>query len=146
MRFDTIICAVDFSDCSKAALKAACELARESKGALTLVHIFNPPTYSMGSGVFDMAALFEREQQSARAELESWRATAIAAGVERVETTARMGSAWDEIVRLAETTAANLIVVGTHGRTGLAHALIGSVAEKVVRHAPCNVLVVRPAG
>jgi nucleotide-binding universal stress UspA family protein len=65
-------------------------------------------------------------------------------GVKEVATRLLTGVPWDEIVSAARSdSAVDLIVIGTHGRTGLAHVLLGSVAEKVVRHAPCPVLVVR---
>lgn len=65
---------------------------------------------------------------------------------ERVDRVIRMGTPFVEIVRYAKEKEIDLIVMGTHGRTGVVHALIGSVAEKVVRKAPCPVLTVRPEG
>jgi universal stress protein A len=64
------------------------------------------------------------------------------------ETAMLIGSAVQEIVKRAKDTSADLIVMGTHGRSGLAHALLGSNAERVIQHAPCPVLIVprRPAG
>ena len=56
----------------------------------------------------------------------------------------RVGRAWQEVTELAKETNADLLVIATHGYTGLTHVLLGSVAEKIVRHAPCPVLTVRP--
>jgi nucleotide-binding universal stress UspA family protein len=68
--------------------------------------------------------------------------TALTAGVREVEMKLMEGQPYREIVRAAEDTHAQLIVMGSHGRTGLAHILLGSVAERVVRKAPCPVIVV----
>lgn len=70
--------------------------------------------------------------------------TLAAAQTVPVETLAIWGNPPAEICRIARERSVDLIVMGTHGRTGLAHMLIGSVAERVVRHAPCSVLIVRP--
>jgi nucleotide-binding universal stress UspA family protein len=144
MRVKNIVCAVDFSDCSKAALETAADFAKEHGATLVLVHVNTPPASMYNGSVFNMADAAGDLETTTRLALTSWRQDAEAQGAPRVEIVVLLGSAWDEIVRLARTSAADLIVVGTHGRTGLERALIGSVAERVVRHAHCNVLVVRP--
>jgi nucleotide-binding universal stress UspA family protein len=75
--------------------------------------------------------------------LDDWKKEAWVRGVAAVQTVSVQGSAAPEIVRFAKERDIDLIVVGTHGRGGLAHVLLGSVAEKVVRKAPCPVLTVR---
>jgi nucleotide-binding universal stress UspA family protein len=71
------------------------------------------------------------------------RALATGAGVRATEIV-RLGRAWHEIVQIAREEKVDMLVIATHGYTGLRHALLGSVAEKVVRHASCPVLIVRP--
>jgi universal stress protein A len=81
---------------------------------------------------------------SEEVELAEWKAHAKELGANEVATRVLTGAPWDQIVAAArDDSAIDLIVMGTHGRTGLKHALLGSVAEKTVRHAPCPVLVVR---
>jgi nucleotide-binding universal stress UspA family protein len=76
--------------------------------------------------------------------LAEWLAIARADGVPEARSQMLTGQPWDEIVKLAaKAPGTDLIVMGTHGRGMLAHALVGSVAERVVRHAPCAVLVIR---
>jgi nucleotide-binding universal stress UspA family protein len=137
-----ILCPIDFSDGSRDALRVAAERARETSAALLLVHVWHAPL--TGEFQFTPVALqsmFESEQ----AELATWKGLATEFGAGEVETRLATGAPWDQIVKLAHADqAVDLVVMGTHGRTGLAHALLGSVAEKVVRHAPCAVLVVRP--
>jgi len=85
-----------------------------------------------------------RLRRSSEMGLSDWAEEAKALGAKRVSAVAVDGVAWDIVCRLAADERSDLIVMGTHGRTGLRHALLGSVAEKVVRHAPCTVLIVRP--
>jgi len=146
--FKNILCPVDFSDSSRHALTVATELARSSNAALTLAHIWQPPLplYVTPVGTPDAAVsgeLIQAMVDDAERSLADWEATARAAGVASLQSKMLSGVPWDEIVKLALDSHADLVVMGTHGRTGLTHVLIGSVAEKVVRHAPCAVLVVR---
>src|SRR5262249_47727100 len=76
----------------------------------------------------------------------TWRDEAIAAGHARVETARNVGEPWRSIVSFADSRAADLVVMGTLGRTGISRVLLGSVAERVVRHAHCSVLVVPASG
>ena len=141
MAIHKIMCPVDFSDHSREALRVAAERARASSAPLVLVHTWWPPM--VGEFQFapvTMQGMVESEQR----ELASWTALASELGAPQVETRFLTGAPWDQIVKLAQDDLSiDLIVMGTHGRTGLTHALLGSVAEKVVRHAPCAVLVVR---
>lgn len=78
------------------------------------------------------------------AELEAWSAEARRIGAKKIAVRFVTGIAWDEIGAITRSDPAiDLVVMGTHGRTGLRHVVLGSVAEKVVRHAACPVLVVR---
>ena len=142
--FKNILCPVDFSDSSRHAATVATELARSSSAALTIVHIWQPPMPLYGIPDAALSGdLIQSLIDDAERSLDEWKATAVAAGVGSVQSKMITGVPWDEIVKLAKESGADLVVMGTHGRTGLTHVLIGSVAEKVVRHAPCAVLVVR---
>jgi nucleotide-binding universal stress UspA family protein len=144
MRVTKVLCAVDFSEPSREALHFAADLARQYDAELTLIHVYTIPGYTFPEGVMVagpevMNDLLQEIDRS----LESWKQDAIARAVKTVRTVSIQGSAAPEIVRFAEDRGVDLIVVGTHGRGGLAHVLLGSVAEKVVRKAPCPVLTVR---
>jgi nucleotide-binding universal stress UspA family protein len=145
IKIERILVPTDFSDYSKEAIKYACELAQRFGAELHLFHVVQPlrTHVSYGPPIPD-AELFDPEQP-ARKELEALAEPGLE-HVSRVERSVRTGTPFLEIVRCAKDKDVDLIVMGTHGRTGLAHALIGSVAEKVVRKAPCPVLSVRPEG
>jgi nucleotide-binding universal stress UspA family protein len=143
-----ILCPVDFSEPSERALAQAVALARLNGAELILLTVVQPvPTSIPGEGTllnelrpmpFIMTELAQEHLDKLRdkycGEISGRTAVEVAAGVPFVE-----------IVRAARDAEADLIVMGSHGRTGLEHLLIGSVAERVVRKAPCSVLVVRDA-
>lgn len=139
--FRKILCAIDFSEASRAALEIAVDLAAQLDASVTLAHIYPIPY-----GVYGIAepGILKALAESALPLLEEWKE--IAKGrVREVDTVNVSGVVWDRIVGLARDGDYDLIVVGTHGRTGIQHVLLGSVAERVVRHAPCPVLVARQA-
>ena len=139
-----ILVPTDFSEPSSRALTYACELARRFSAELHLLHVAVPPvmpTPYMGT-VGDEIFHPEKAAQKHLDAMENPEFESVAP-IERV---VRTGTPFVEIVRHAKENDIDLIVMGTHGRTGLVHALIGSVAEKVVRKAPCPVLTVRPEG
>jgi len=140
-----ICCAVDFSDASRAAMETAADLAKRLGAELTLLHAYPIPgfTFPDGSVVASPAMMQELAEGAAR-HLEAWRREAEALGIAGVGSERVVGEPAREIVEFARTRAVDLLVLGTHGRTGLEHALIGSVAERVLRKAPCAVLTVRP--
>jgi nucleotide-binding universal stress UspA family protein len=143
MTFHRIMCPVDFSAGSKEALRVAADLAREHDATLVLVHVWSPAQLTMGDGYL-APPVIQDMLDGETAQLAKSKAEAQQLGVKEVATRLITGVPWHEIVSAARTDGAiDLIVIGTHGRTGLAHVLLGSVAEKVVRHAPCPVLVVR---
>jgi universal stress protein A len=143
MRNQRIVCPVDFSDCSAEALGVAGDLARQSEATLILVNVYSAPSLASSEAALVLPDILERLTADSENALAKWCADARARGVKAVETHALCGVAWNEIVRLAVAREADLIVMGTHGRSGLKHVVLGSVAEKVVRHAPCSVLIVR---
>ncbi len=108
-----------------------------------LVHIWEPPLYS-STEMPSSGDLIRTNVDDTDRAMADYVASAKAAGVKIVRARVLKGIAWNEIVKYVEADPTfDLIVMGTHGRTGLKHVLIGSVAEKVVRHARCAVLVVR---
>lgn len=142
MPFEHICVGVDFSEASREAMRAAASLA--AGGArLTLVYVWHaahPYTASSGD---ELRAVVESDE----ATMTAWKREATELGAANVSSIFLAGNAADEIVELAhKDSSIDLLVVGTHGRTGLAHVLIGSVAEKIVRRAPCAVLAIPAAG
>jgi len=141
-----ILCAVDFSEASREALHVAIDRARQEPATLLLLHVQEHPLWVNEPALHLPGDTRKQQLEANEAELEAWRQEALRRGVPEVTARLVNGVAWDAIVAAArEDPTIGLVVVATHGRTGLAHALIGSVAERVVRHAPCSVLVVRAA-
>lgn len=142
-RLKKILVPVDFSDCSKKALQYALPLARQHGAGLVLLHVAPPPVYTVGEfGTVDSGALEEEMRKRSEQQLAAFEANEVGTGVP-CERMLLMGDAAREIVRQAKEAEVDLIVISTHGRTGLKHVLLGSVAEHVVRRASCPVLVVR---
>ena len=135
-----ILVPVDFSKPTHHALTTAAQWARAFGVKITLLHVMEPPNYPV-FGYAHVPIQERRWRAAAKARLEQLRATLDARvfGDIRIRT----GSPYQEIVEEAKSCKAGLIVIGTHGHTGLAHILLGSTAERVVRHAHCPVLTVR---
>jgi nucleotide-binding universal stress UspA family protein len=132
----TILHPTDFSEHSEHALQFASGLARDYGAQLMLVHVIVPPPVIYGEGLLTTDVFVNREVQE---RLHQWQ---IPDERVRVVRQCVEGDPATEIVRVARERAADLIVMGTHGRTGLSRLLMGSVAEQVVRQAPCPVLTV----
>ena len=144
--FKKILVPTDFSACAAEAISSAAELSRRYEASVTLVHVFEPATLTVPDGfLFYMPGQVEKLLAEYGKALAAAKKTAEAAGAARVEVQQLQGIAADEIVALAAKDGFDLIVIGTHGRTGIQHALIGSIAERVVRRAPCPVLTVKTA-
>ena len=140
-----ILVATDFSIPARVAVDEAIDLARMFEGELHVVHVFALPTplitaYEFGIPEQDL----EQARTVARAKLDEAAESVSAAGVP-AHTHLLQSPADIAITELAREIDADWIVVGTHGHTGLKHVFLGSVAERVVRHAPCSVLVARDA-
>jgi len=145
LEWKRILCPVDFSDASRSALQVASELARRFDGELTVFHAYPLPGYTLPEGtVLPATGMLQELADQTDALLERWKADALKDGAPRVTTDKSVGEPAVEIVAAAEEGKYDAIVVGTHGRTGLAHVLLGSVAERVVRRAPMPVVTVRP--
>ncbi|MGZ8921614.1 MAG: universal stress protein [Limisphaerales bacterium] len=142
-RIKKILVPIDFSDCSKKALQYALPLAQQHMAEVVLLYVAPTPSYAGGEyGIIDNSAFDAELRVTGEKRLESFAADEIGVSVP-VEKIARTGSATAEIIDVAENLPADIIVISTHGYSGLKHVLLGSVAEHVVRHAPCPVLVVR---
>ena len=145
MRFRKILCPIDFSSGSDQALRTAAELAKTNEAELVLVHSWYVPTLAYGGEAWMLSAeiVDTMVQDSARG-LATALSTAIGRGA-RATSVLQNGAPSDRILTLLHGDPTfDLVVVGTHGRTGVSRVLLGSVAEQVVRHAPCSVLVARP--
>jgi universal stress protein A len=141
--FKQIVCATDFSDTAEAAWELAVELARTHQAELVLVHVFiELPVYTEVA-VTSVQQVWEEQRRWAEEQLAE-RVEAAAGRGAAARYLLRTGTAPEEIVQAATDERADLVVVGTHGRTGLNRLMIGSVAERVVRVAPCPVLTVKP--
>jgi len=141
-----ILCPVDFSSGSRCAMRTAIRLANERGAELELVHAWSLPTVGFAGGYSYAPDVVTLLSDDAQAGLTEAVAQATALGAKRVTPRLVSGVPWQQIVDLAADPAYELIVIGSHGRTGLGRVLIGSVAELVVRHAPCPVLTVRGDG
>jgi universal stress protein A len=138
-----ILVPVDFSSLSKKAFQYALRLAQQFKAELTLIHVLEPAVPPSFEGL-QMAPPFREEDSSgAEKDLRALMTSARTAGVPKARSLFRRGLASHEIVDTAKDLDVDLIVIATHGYTGWKHFCIGSTAERVVRAAPCPVLVVR---
>lgn len=146
MNVQRILLPTDFSEHSKAAEKAACNLSDQNRAELHVLHVLQDFLLTVpqtAAALMVPPQSLEDEVTFAEQEIQRVPASVWANG-KKVVRAVRIGSTYDSIVQYATENAIDLIVLGTHGRTGLRHVLLGSVAERVVQHAPCSVLVVRP--
>ncbi|HEY3027095.1 MAG TPA: universal stress protein [Pyrinomonadaceae bacterium] len=143
----SILLPTDFSDCANFALPYAAGIARATGASLLCVHVVETVVPAVGySGMSEplpIADISEQLEESAEREMPRVAACEECAGL-NVEEMIVHGDAATEIVRVARERSVDLIVVSSHGRTGLGRILFGSTAEAVVRHATCPVLVVKP--
>ena len=142
-----ILMATDFSTYSKEALDYAVHLARNLGADLYLLHVFEPPFYSPAGVSISIRPEVDQWIRDLRAE-ESKRLSMLTDEVRqqgtKVNPMFKEGTPLIEILKTAGEIPADLVVLGSHGRTGLSHFLMGSVAERVMRKAPCPVFMVRP--
>ncbi len=141
---DKILCPIDFSPGSEHAMKVAVEMAKRSGAALVLAHSWYLPAPAISDelpfSADTIRLMIEDEEQGLAAAVKQ----ATALGAKQVQTLFLTGTPAGRLVDAVHADRAiGLVVMGTHGRTGLARILLGSVAEKVVRLAPCSVLVTR---
>jgi nucleotide-binding universal stress UspA family protein len=149
MKIKRILVPIDFSTHAQGALDYAIEFAKPFKAELLVLHVVEPIYYAVpdftGGAAASMGSLLEEQRQSARAELVRLEHTYAKRRV-RLRTLLQTGvTAYEAIVATAKKLKADMILMATHGRTGLTHLLMGSVTEHVVRTASCPVLTVRVA-
>lgn len=142
--FRKILCPVDFSEPAAAARDKAVELAKSGGGEIRLIHVVEPILVP-ADFAFGPVTPIELEEQFVKQSEEKLKAIgeAVKAAGVKVDLILKRGKPFDEIVRAGKEWGADLVVIGTHGLTGLSHILMGSTAEKVVRKSPCAVLVVK---
>jgi len=134
----TILHPTDFSVRSEPAFQLACALTRDYGARLVVLHVAVPPTVVYGEGILPPdPEILRREAQEQLDRLQAPQADV------RAERRLVEGDPATEVLHVAQEIGANLIVMGTHGRTGLGRLLMGSVAEQVVRQAACPVLTVK---
>jgi nucleotide-binding universal stress UspA family protein len=135
----------DFSTASRAALRKAIETAKSSRAELLIAHVMSPVVPVPGDG-YVSPQLYDQLASSSRVWAQR-RLDAVVAQAKKARVRAKgfllEGAPSEEIVRFARARRVELIVIGTHGRKGLAKLFVGSVAERVVAAAPCPVLTVR---
>ena len=141
--FQRIACATDFSETAEAAWEVACDLAQVHRAELVLVHVFSELPVYPEVAVSTVLQVWEEQRRWVEQELDRRVADATTRGL-RARASLKTGSAAEGVVEAATEIGADLIVVGTHGRSGLERVFLGSVAERIVRTAPCAVLTVKP--
>ena len=143
VQFEKVLVPVDFSENSHASLRYAVGFARQYNSRLILLHVVEPMAYPVTDGLTGFTTVpVETNQDAAENQLREWKQQKVPPGLES-ETALRTGPAYHEITEAARELGVDLIIISTHGYTGLKHVLLGSTAERVVRHAPCPVLTVR---
>jgi universal stress protein A len=144
LKLQQILVPTDFSECSQKAVEYALAFARQFGASLTLLHVLEPVPYPAGSDYMlgEVQNLHAKIEDEAHVRLMDLVRTGIEPDISAAPMI-RIGIAWQEITEVARERDIDLIIIGTHGYTGLKHLVLGSTAEKVVRHAPCPVLTVR---
>jgi len=143
MPFKRILVPTDFGAPSLQAADLAAEMARKYDAALVLMHTCELPTYTypgMAMGIVDLLSDIEA---AARKQLDA-ELTRVRASWPGATAFLKTGFPWQEIIAAIDGSEADLVVMGTHGRHGLSHILLGSVAEKIVRSSKVPVLTMRP--
>lgn len=143
-----IVLATDLAEASSGATRAATGLAKSHDAELIIAHVLQVPVPPVGGPGTGAAGLYMQLENDARAHVETVLSglveRAVARGI-KAATAILNGVADEEIVRFAEEKKADLVVIGTHGRTGVSKFLLGSVAARVIANASCPVLTVRRA-
>jgi len=145
LEWKRILCPVDFSLASRDALKVAADLAKRFGGDVTVFHAYPLPGYTLPEGtVLPSPRMLQDLADQTDRLLEEWRKLALDLGAPAATSAKSIGDPAVEVLELTRKGEFDLLVIGTHGRTGFAHALLGSVAERVVRKSGVPVLTVRP--
>lgn len=142
LRLQHVLVPVDFSAPARKAVAYAVAFARQFNARLTLMHVMEMSFAGTGMAEIEVPLLENEIRQNALQEMDKLCKEALDPKVPSA-TQIRIGRPWHEICLAAKELNVDLLIVGTHGYTGLTHVVMGSTAERVVRHAPCPVLVVR---
>jgi nucleotide-binding universal stress UspA family protein len=144
-----ILVPVDFSAASLKALGYAADFAKPLQAEICVLFVVEPIYYAVpdlaGAAAGTTVGLIEEQRKSAKQQLERLQARYARKG-NKLRTVLQTGTPYQAIVDSAKSLKANLIVMSTHGRTGMTHLLLGSVAERVVRSSTCPVLTIRVKG
>ena len=142
-----VLVPVDFSDSARPIVEYACGIAKDRGASVVLLHVVTTPSSAFDSpkGAAANPKVVAEFRSAAEKDLESLAALVRKSGA-AVESKVLLGAPAREIVRFAKESKADLVVVGTHGRTGMRHVFLGSVAENVVRLCPCPVITLRLPG
>ena len=140
--FKHILLPTDFGTYSARATELGIELAKTFDAALTLVHAYEFQAYTYESLAYVSQDLLGAIETAARDQLDKTLAS-VRTKLPAAKSELRTGIPWQQILAAIEDTHADLVVMGTHGRRGISHALLGSVTEKIVRMSPVPVLTVR---
>jgi universal stress protein A len=145
IRFKRILVPIDFSDYSKHALNYAISVATTFASELFLVYVVEPAVYpaDLGFGQVTLPNIEQELAERGKSELEELVRTRVGATL-RCTTVVRIGKPFQEIIQAARQEKVDLIVIATHGHTGVEHLIFGGTTEKVVKKAPCPVMIVRP--
>ena len=147
--FRKILVPLDFSQHSQDAVDLAVDVARRYDAAIGLLHVYSPSNFffpTEAAAVLLSAPQLNDLMHDLVLHLQSMRAEIQRLGVSQVDTDVRQGVPHTEILEFARNNHYDLIVMSTHGRTGVRHAVLGSVAERVLRAAHCPVLITRMNG
>jgi len=147
VRYQRILIATDDSECSKKALQHGYSLAKKMESSVALVHVIEPSSPTnygadplMGQQPIIIPETTEIQEESSKKLLDEISQEFM--DIKEVFTFSRLGSPKQEILTIANEWMADLIIMGTHGRTGFDHFISGSVSESVIRRASCPVLVI----
>ena len=144
IKIKEILAPTDFSERSQHALKYAAELARRFDAKLHLLNVIEHPVTVASEMVFEPQRVEDERTANAKA-LQDLSTNVVFQGI-ATSSEALIGVTDLEILRVAKARDVDLLVIATHGRTGLAHLFMGSVAERLIQRAKCPVLTVRPEG
>lgn len=145
IKIKTIVVPTDFSKNSLHALEGAVDFARKFGAEIVLVHVLESPVYpamTFGAGVANLPSIQQELRDAVADHLKKVCAEEIPEDV-KSRWVSHEGNPFAEIIATAKSEKADLIVIATHGHTGIKHLLLGSTAEKVVRKSPCPVLTIR---
>lgn len=143
IKLKKILCPIDFSECSIYALSYAIDLSTKERASLYLMHVIETHISDMGDILKQIDLLLDDKQiDNLRMRLTNLIPDNIRTNI-HIQPIVEKGIPSVEIIKTAKDNQIDIIIMGTHGRTGLEHILIGSVAERVIRSAPCPVLSIR---